>query len=132
MVPYEPSDWSIHEQPRRERRRKFSAEYKARIVREAAACTKRGELGALLRKEGLYASHLASFRSAASRATKGTFATESRPTRQPSIRALSLQLARLERELARWRKRAERAEVTVRFQKKFSRSSDLRRRTSIF
>ena len=39
-------------------RRRFSAGYKARIVREADACTEPGEIGALLRREGLYSSHL--------------------------------------------------------------------------
>jgi transposase-like protein len=39
-------------------RRRFTAEYKLRIVREADACSQPGEVGALLRREGLYASHL--------------------------------------------------------------------------
>jgi transposase-like protein len=120
----ESNDWSDDATPRRERRRKFSAEYKARIVREAAACTRRGELGALLRKEGLYPSHLASFRNAAIRSLKGTFATEPLSSRTRSIESLSRELARQERELARWKRRAERAEVTVRFQKKYSKHSE--------
>jgi transposase len=128
MASSEPGNWSNDTPPRRERRRKFSAEYKARIVREAAACTRRGELGALLRKEGLYPSHLASFRSAAIRSLKGTFATEPRTSKKPSIESLSRELARQERELVRWKKRAERAEVTVRFQKKFSLRSGNERR----
>jgi transposase-like protein len=39
-------------------RRRFTAEYKLRIVREADACSQPGEVGALLRREGLYSSHL--------------------------------------------------------------------------
>jgi transposase len=39
-------------------RRQFSAEYKRRILQEADSCTQRGEVGALLRREGLYSSHL--------------------------------------------------------------------------
>ena len=46
----------------RPRRRKFSAEYKLRIVREADGCTKLGEVGSLLRREGLYSSHLSEWR----------------------------------------------------------------------
>jgi transposase-like protein len=46
----------------RARRRKFSAEYKLRVVREADGCTKPGEIGALLRREGLYTSHLSVWR----------------------------------------------------------------------
>src|SRR2546428_6239555 len=45
-------------------RRRFTAEYKRRIVREADRCTKPGELGALLRREGLYSSHLTTWRAA--------------------------------------------------------------------
>ena len=39
-------------------RRRFTAEYKLRLVTEAEACTEPGEVGALLRREGLYSSHL--------------------------------------------------------------------------
>jgi transposase len=46
----------------RPRRRRFSAEYKLRILREADGCTKLGEVGALLRREGLYTSHLSVWR----------------------------------------------------------------------
>jgi transposase len=46
----------------RARRRQFTAEYKLRIVEEADACTESGEVGALLRREGLYSSHLAEWR----------------------------------------------------------------------
>jgi len=43
-------------------RRRYSAKYKLSIVREADACTKPGEVGALLRREGLYSSHLGTWR----------------------------------------------------------------------
>ncbi len=43
-------------------RRRFSTEYKRRIVREADQCTKTGEVGALLRREGLYSSSLSTWR----------------------------------------------------------------------
>ena len=46
----------------RARRRRFPAEYKLRILREADACTRSGETGALLRREGLYSSHLSAWR----------------------------------------------------------------------
>jgi transposase len=44
------------------KRRSFTAEYKARILAEADACTQPGEVGALLRREGLYTSHLTYWR----------------------------------------------------------------------
>jgi hypothetical protein len=46
----------------RARRRQFTAEYKLGIVREADACTRPGEVGALLRREGLYSSRLGKWR----------------------------------------------------------------------
>ncbi|MBA3862210.1 MAG: transposase [Solirubrobacterales bacterium] len=48
----------------RARRRRFTAAYKLRVVREADACTGSGEIGALLRREGLYSSHLTQWRQA--------------------------------------------------------------------
>jgi len=44
------------------KRRRFSAEYKLRILAEADGCTRPGEIGALLRREGLYSSHLTTWR----------------------------------------------------------------------
>jgi len=46
----------------RPKRRSFSAEYKLKVLKQADACKKPGELGALLRREGLYSSHLSSWR----------------------------------------------------------------------
>ncbi len=46
----------------RAKRRRFSAEYKLRVLREAEACGVPGEIGALLRREGLYTSHLTAWR----------------------------------------------------------------------
>lgn len=46
----------------RAKRRRFTPEYKLRILREADACRRPGETGALLRREGLYSSHLAGWR----------------------------------------------------------------------
>ena len=50
------------EVPERAKRRQFTAEYKLRILREADACKGSGEIGALLRREGLYSSHLVQWR----------------------------------------------------------------------
>ena len=44
------------------KRRRFSAEYKLRVLAEADRCTQPGEIGALLRREGLYSSHLTTWR----------------------------------------------------------------------
>jgi transposase-like protein len=53
------------------RRRRFTLEYKRRILREADRCRKLGEIGALLRREGLYSSHLAAWRAARGRGELG-------------------------------------------------------------
>src|SRR4051812_50146792 len=44
------------------KRRRFTAEYKLRVLRQAEACARPGEIGALLRREGLYPSHLTAWR----------------------------------------------------------------------
>ena len=49
------------------KRRVFTLEFKRRILREADACTEPGEVGALLRREGLYTSHLSAWRAARER-----------------------------------------------------------------
>ena len=54
------------EVPAKARRRRFTAEYKQRILREVERCGKPGEIGALLRREGLYCSHLTAWRAARS------------------------------------------------------------------
>ncbi len=50
------------EVPAQAKRRKFSGEYKRRILEEADKCTEPGEIGALLRREGLYSSNLTKWR----------------------------------------------------------------------
>ena len=53
------ADPELSERPRR---RRFTAEYKLGVLREAEACTRKGEIGAMLRREGLYSSHLTAWR----------------------------------------------------------------------
>jgi transposase len=103
------------------RRRQHSAAYKQKILQEADACTKSGELGALLRREGLYSSLLANWRKA--RATGGRDGLEAkRRGPQPKVpNPLNQKLAEQERELARWKARAELAEALVEIQKKLRR-----------
>ncbi len=100
------------------KRRRFTAEYKRRILAEADACTKLGELGALLRREGLYSSHLSSWRGQRDR---GELAGLSPKKRGPKVKAknpLEKRVRELEREVIKLRKRAKRAEGLVEVQKK--------------
>ena len=83
----------------RPRRRRFTAEYKLRIVREADACSRPGEIGALLRREGLYSSLLTEWRRARDSGALEALAPRRRGPRGPS--AEQVELAVLRRRLER-------------------------------
>ncbi len=89
-------------------RRKFTAEYKLRIVREADACTQPGEVGALLRREGLYSSHLTQWRQArdagALEALKRPRGRKRADPREGEIAVLRRRAERAEAELVKARK----------------------------
>ena len=98
-------------------RRRFTLEYKRRVVREADACKTPGAVGALLRREGLYSSHLATWRAARDRGELAGPAKKRGP--MPRVGdPRDKRIVELEREIARWQKRAERAEALVEVQKK--------------
>ena len=97
-------------------RRRFTAEYKLKIVREADACSKTGELGALLRREGLYSSNLVTWRRARDR---GELVNAPKRGRKPKAADPSAKrVAELERQNAKLLARAEHAEALVALQKK--------------
>jgi transposase-like protein len=99
-------------QPKAERRR-FSAEYKRRIVAEAAPC-KYGELGALLRREGLTYTQLINWRKAAA---EGKLVDKRRgPVPNPN----RAEMRRLEAENGRLKRQLERAEAIIDAQKKLA------------
>jgi len=98
-------------------RRRFTAAYKLKILEAAAQCTKPGDLGALLRREGLYTSHLAAWRAAARRGELAGLAQRRGPKATPMDPHVT-QIATLERQLARATARAERLELIVELQKK--------------
>ncbi len=101
-------------------RRRFTAAYKKKIIEEADACTERGELGALLRREGLYSSHLTAWRAARKKGElAGLEAKKRGPTPKVSD-ARDKQIAQLEREKRRLEKRLEQAEAIIEVQKKVS------------
>ncbi len=102
------------------RRRVFSAEYKRRVLREADGCKKPGELGALLRREGLYSSHLAAWRAARRRGELAALGSKRRGPKPDRPDPRQKRIAELERENRRLRARAERAEALVEVQKKLS------------
>ena len=100
-------------------RRKFSAAYKLRILREAEGCTQPGELGALLRREGLFSSYMSKWRRQRDRGELDGLAPKRRgrtPSRGRGHEKADLQAtenARLQRENERLQARLERAEVII-------------------
>ncbi len=97
-------------------RRRFTLEYKRKIVRETDGCKTPGAVGALLRREGLYSSHLATWRAARERGDL----VGVRKKRGPAPRVTDSRdkvIAEQPRELARWKHHAERAEALVELQK---------------
>lgn len=99
-------------QPKPERRR-FTAEYKRRIVAEAEQC-QYGELGSLLRREGLTYAQIGKWRTAY---TEGTLEKKRGPVANPN----RAEMRRLEAENARLKKQLERAELIIDAQKKLAR-----------
>ena len=87
----------------RAKRRRFSAEYKQRVLREAEACSRPGEIGALLRREGLYTSHLTAWRK--QRDAGALEALDRKRGRKPADPR--------EAQIAALRRRAERAEAEL-------------------
>lgn len=95
-------------------RRRFSAAYKRQIVEEAAHC-EHGELGALLRREGLYHSTLATWR-----AEYAAGSLSDKP-RGPRRNATAAEVKRLEQENAHLQRKLEQAEAIIEAQKKLAR-----------
>jgi transposase len=102
--------------PKAERRR-FTAEYKLRILAETDACTQRGAIGALLRREGLYHSHLDKWRK---QRRAGAFQALTPQKRGPKPDPQAAEIARLRRENERLQQRLQRAETIIEVQKKLS------------
>ena len=94
-------------------RRQFSAEYKLRILDKADRCTEHGQIGALLRREGLYSSHLTTWRRQRDQGTLGQ-----KRGRKPDPQAAEIK--RLQRENEQLRARLERAEHIIDVQKKLA------------
>lgn len=102
------------------KRRSFTAQYKRDIVKRAEACKEPGQIGALLRKEGLYSSHLTTWRQELLERDLAALAPKKRGPQTLEIDPRDQELATLRRENARLLLRAERAELLVEIQKKVS------------
>jgi len=103
------------EVPEKAQRRQYSAEYKLRILQEVDGCKEKGEIGALLRREGLYSSLIYKWREQRNR---GSLEGLSVHKRGPKTDSQATEIARLKRENERLRKRLEQAELIIDVQKK--------------
>jgi len=101
-------------------RRRFTLEYKRRVVREADSCKGPGEIGALLRHEGLYSSHLSAWRAARDRGELAGSSPRKRGPVPTPVDPRDKRILELERENRKLLRRAERAEALVAVQKKVS------------
>jgi transposase len=101
-------------------RRRFTTAEKLRILEEADACTEPGEIGALLRREGIYSSYLSKWREAKARGQLSALDGQRRGPKPATDAALAREVVRLRREKDRLQKRLAQAEAIIEVQKKLS------------
>ena len=102
------------------KRRRFTAREKMRILEEADACTEPGELGALLRREGIYSSYVSRWRRARGRGELTGLRPKKRGPKPPADKGLVEEVAKLRRENERLQARLAQAEAIIEVQKKLS------------
>lgn len=110
----------VPEVPERAARRRFDAEYKLRILEEADRCTEPGQLGELLRREGLYSSHLTTWRKQREEGALNGLREKKRGRKPKRRDPKDLELARLRREKQELEERLRQAETIIEVQKKVS------------
>ena len=103
------------EVPTKATRRRFTSEYKRRILKEADACA---DLGALLRREGLYSSNLNTWRKQRERGVLKALAPKKRGRKETVRNPLAAENEKLQKENKRLTKRLKQAELIIDFQKK--------------
>jgi transposase len=101
-------------------RRKFTAQDKLRILEEADACRDPGEIGALVRREGIYSSYLSRWRRARDRGQLTALSPKKRGPKRSADKSLEEEVAKLRRENEQLQARLEQAEVIIEVQKKLS------------
>jgi len=108
------------EVPEKAVRRRFTAEYKRRILREAEGCREQGRVGTLLRREGLYSSHLITWRRQAEKGTLEALSPKKRGPKEkkpdPSLR----RIAELEKATQKLEHKLRQAELIIAAQKKIA------------
>jgi len=102
-------------------RRRFTAKYKLSILAEVDACTSKGQIGAILRREGLYSSNLTTWRKQREKGILDGLSPRKRGRKTKEINPLTKRVAELERENRKLEKKLKQAEIIIEFQKKFLR-----------
>jgi transposase len=117
-LPVNPPDPEV---PEKAIHRHFTAEYKLNILRQAEDCRQKGEIGALLRREGLYSSHLTTWRRQRDGGMLSALKPEQRGCKANPIHPLQAENEQLRKENIRLQKRLKKAELITDIQKKFHR-----------
>lgn len=104
----------------RPKRRTFTADYKKRILAEHDACSQPGEIGALLRREGLYSSLISEWKRQRDEGADAALAPRQRGRKAKIVDALAAKVAELERDKRRLEDRLCKAETIIDVQKKVS------------
>ena len=108
------------EVPEKMLRRKFTAKYKLQILAEADTCTQPGQLGALLRREGLYSSSLTTWRRQRKKGILKAMTPKKRGRKQKKKNPLAKQVVQLEKDNRRLQQKLKQAELIIEAQKKMS------------
>jgi transposase len=112
-----PADTEV---PARPRRRSYTAGYKLKILEQADACKEPGQLGALLRREGLYYSNVVAWRRQREQSTLKALSPKKRGRKVQPPNPLAPRVAELERENRQLKKAMKKAETIIEIQKKAS------------
>ena len=108
------------EVPEKRLRRKFTAKYKLRILSEADTCTQPGQMGALLRREGLYSSNLTTWRQQREKGILQAMTPKKRGRKRKQPNPLAKRVAQLEKENLRLEQKLKKADLIIEAQKKMS------------
>lgn len=117
LLPFSPPDPEV---PEKKPRRKFTARYKMQILQEADQCTEPGQIGALLRREGLYSSHLTVWRRQRRKGQLEALRPKKRGRKTTPENPLAKQVAQKEKEILRLKHKLKQAETIIEVQKKIS------------
>lgn len=108
------------EVPEKKPRRRFTAAYKLRILKEYEACTKFGEIGAFLRREGLYHSNINTWLRQRDEGALNALKPKKRGRKNKKVNPLANEVARLQRENKKLTDKLQKAETIIEVQKKIS------------